>query len=184
MGQAIFSAKSVLHELGLALSLGGTYFGKFHLDPSVKVISSRPERGQVIAHAWGSFLISDALGLGAGVVTWLDERARLLRRRGPARLHALVRAKDVLLGTSVLAVLTNGISAALLLREARGPAIPVETGLTSAPEATPRMVRLQRAMTATSFIHMLATAAAIGVTELLRSRHVSGRPYGWVERLS
>jgi putative copper export protein len=154
-------ATRILHELGLALSMGGTYFGKFHLDPSVKVISSRAERGQVIAAAWGSFLLSDALGLGLGVATWLKERSRLVRKRGPARMRALIRAKDVLLGTSVLAVVANAISAALLLREVGSTAIPVETGLTAAPEATPRMVKLQHAMTTTSFIHMLATGASL-----------------------
>jgi hypothetical protein len=157
---AMKPATRILHELGLALSMGGTWFGKFHLDPSVKVISSRAERGQVIAAAWGSFLLSDALGLGLGVATWLKERSRLVRRRGPARMRALVRTKDILLGTSVVAVVVNAISAALLLREAGGTAIPVETGLTAAPEATPRMVRLQRAMVATSFIHMLASGAS------------------------
>jgi hypothetical protein len=173
MRSAMTPARDILHELGLALAMGGTYFGKFHLDPAVKVISSKPERGQVIAAAWGSFLISDALGLGLGVATWLGERARLLRKRSPARLRALVRAKDILLGTSVAAVVVNAISAALLVRETGSTAIPVETGLTAAPEETPRMVRLQRTMVATSFIHMLATASAIGVTSLLHARPAS-----------
>jgi hypothetical protein len=167
---AISPARGVLHELGLALSMGGTYFGKFHLDPAVKVLSSKAERGQVIAAAWGSFLLSDALGLGVGVATWLGERTKLLRWRAPARVRALVRAKDVLLGTSVAAVVANAISATLLLREVPGAAVPVETGLTVAPEATPRIAWLQRAMIATSFIHMLATASALGVTVLLRAR--------------
>jgi hypothetical protein len=170
MRSAMTPARDILHELGLALAMGGTYFGKFHLDPSVKVLSSKQERGQVIAAAWGSFLVSDALGLGLGVATWLKERARLVRKRGPARLHTLVRAKDVLLGTSIVAVVANALSAVLLLREADGTAIPVETGLTAAPEATPRMVRLQHAMTATSFVHLLATASAIAVTALLPPR--------------
>lgn len=170
MHAAISPARSTLHELGLALAMGGTYFGKFHLDPAVKVIPSRADRGQVIAAAWGSFLLSDALGLGVGVATWLGQRARLVRRHGPARLRALVRVKDVLLGTSVAAVVINAISASLLLREAGGPAIPVETGLTAAPEATPRMVWLQRSMTVTSFIHMAATAAALGMSSVLLPR--------------
>jgi hypothetical protein len=170
MRQVTSPARSALHELGLALAMGGTYFGKFHLDPAVKVLSSRPERGQVIAAAWGSFLVSDALGLGLGVATWLRERSRLLGRRAPARLRALVQAKDALLGTSVVAVVVNAIAATLLLREVPDAAVPVETGLTKAPEATPRIVRLQRTMVVTSFIHMLATAGAMGVTHLLPSR--------------
>ncbi len=170
MRTAISPAKSTLHELGLALAMGGTYFGKFHLDPSVKVISSRVERGQVIAAAWGSFLLSDVLGLGIGVATWLGERSRLLRQRAPSSLRSLVRLKDVLLGTSLLAVAANVLSASLLLREVPGTAIPVETGLTAAPEATPRMVRLQRAMTVTSFLHLVSTAGALGVSTLLPSR--------------
>ncbi|QRK06017.1 hypothetical protein JQX13_38710 [Archangium violaceum] len=56
----------------------------------------------------------------------------------------------------------NSLSAALLLREAHGTAIPVETGLTAASEATPRMVWLQHSMTVTSFIHLAATAARPG----------------------
>jgi hypothetical protein len=168
MKRDLTPARDILHELGLALALGGTWFGKFHLDTAVKVLPSRGERGKVISAAWGSFLLSDALGLGAGVATWLKERDRLLRRRGSVR--ALVRAKDVFLGTSVLAVVVNALSAALLLRENRGPAVPVETGLTAAPEATPRMAWLQQSMVATSFLHMLATAGAMGVTQLLPPR--------------
>jgi hypothetical protein len=171
MHAAISPARSTLHELGLALAMGGTYFGKFHLDPAVKVIPSRAERGQVIAAAWGSFLLSDALGLGVGVATWLGQRSRLVRRHGPARMRALVRVKDGLLGTSVVAVVVNALSASLLLREAGGTAIPVETGLTAAPEATPRMVWLQRCMTVTSFIHLAATAAALGMSTVLAPRH-------------
>ncbi len=170
MPRAMSPARGTLHELGLALSMGGTYFGKFHLDPAVKVLPSRAERGQVIAAAWGSFLLSDALGLGVGVATWLGERSRLLRQRWPTSPRALVRAKDILLGTSVVAVVANAICAALLLREVPGTAIPVETGLTAAPEATPRMVRLQHSMTVTSFIHLAATAAALGVTTLFPPR--------------
>ena len=170
MRRATSPARSALHELGLALAMGGTYFGKFHLDPAVKVLNSKPERGQVIAAAWGSFLLSDALGLGMGVATWLRQRSKLLGRRTPARLRTLVKTKDVLLGTSVVAVVVNAISAALMLREKPDAAIPVETGLTKAPEATPRIVRLQRIMTVTSFLHMLATAGAMGVTHLLPSR--------------
>ena len=170
MRGAMSPARGTLHELGLAVAMGGTYFGKFHLDPAVKVLPSRTERGQLIAAAWGSFLLSDALGLGVGVATWLGERTRLVRRRAPAGLRALIRAKDVLLGTSVLAVAVNALSAALLLREVPGTAIPVETGLTAAPEATPRMVWLQRSMTVTSFIHMAATAAALGLSPLLQRK--------------
>ena len=75
--------------------------------------------------------------------------------------------KDVLLGTSVVAVVVNALSASLLLRAAHGPAVPVETGLTAAPEATPRMVWLQHSMTVTSFIHLAATAAALGMSTVL-----------------
>jgi hypothetical protein len=35
MRSAISPARSTLHELGLTMAMGGTYFGKFHLDPSV-----------------------------------------------------------------------------------------------------------------------------------------------------
>jgi hypothetical protein len=159
--------RAILHELGLALAMGGTWFGKFHLDPAVKGVSSRPERGHVVATAWGSFLVSDGLGLGMSVATWLKERPRFVSKRAPARLRPLVRAKDVLLGASVLSVATNAIASALLAREARGLAIPMESGQTAAPEATPRMARLQYLVVATGYVHLLASAGALAVSRLL-----------------
>jgi hypothetical protein len=169
MRSTVSPTYEALHDLGLALAVGGTYFGKFHLDTSVKVLPERRQRGRVIAAAWGTYLLSDALGLGLGIASWLRQRAGLTRGRGAARRRSLVRLKDVLLGTSTLAIAANAVCAVLLLRAAHGPDVPVETGLTAAPEATPDMVRLQRAMTVTSFAHLLATGGALALSAPLRS---------------
>ena len=162
-------AYEALHDLGLALAVGGTYFGKFHLDPSVKVLPVRQQRGRLIAAAWGTYLLTDTLGLGVGIASWLHQRAGLTQRRRTARRRSLVRLKDALLGTSALALAVNALCSVLLLRAAGGPDVPVETGLTAAPEATLEMVRLQRAMTVTSFAHLLTAGGALALGAPLRS---------------
>jgi putative copper export protein len=53
------------HDLGLATWFGGTMFGKFALNPSVRAISERSERGKVLNAAWNSYNILKAAGLGA-----------------------------------------------------------------------------------------------------------------------
>ena len=53
------------------------------------------------------------------------------------------------------------------MRSTRGLAIPMETGQTAAPEATPRMARLQHLVVATGYVHLVAAAGALGVTRLL-----------------
>jgi hypothetical protein len=163
-------ALEALHDLGLALAVGGTYFGKFHLDLSVKVLPQKEQRGRLIAAAWGTYLLADALGLGAGIAAWSRQRAMLTQGRRGARRRSLVRLKDALLGTSALAIAANALLSVLLLRAARGPDVPVETGLTAAPEATPRMARLQRGMVVTSFAHLLTAGGALALGAPLRAR--------------
>src|SRR4051794_39401440 len=45
----------VLHDLGLAAGFGGTLFGKMALNPAVKEVRSREERGKVLDRAWRGF---------------------------------------------------------------------------------------------------------------------------------
>jgi protease I len=163
-------ALEALHDLGLALAVGGTYFGKLHLDPSVKVLPQKEQRGRLIAAAWSTYLLSDTLGLGTSVATWLGQRRGLTRGWRGARRRPLVRLKDALLGTSVLAIGANALCSALLLRTSRTPDVPVQTGLTAAPEATPKVARLQRGMVVTSFAHLLATGGALALGAPLRAR--------------
>jgi hypothetical protein len=44
-----------LHKLGLGINLGGTFFGLVALNPTVKRVSDRRERGRVLNEAWTRF---------------------------------------------------------------------------------------------------------------------------------
>lgn len=41
------------HDLGLASWLGGSTFGQVALNPAVRKVSDKGERGQVVNAAWG-----------------------------------------------------------------------------------------------------------------------------------
>ena len=58
------TAAWVGHNLGLAAWFGGTLFGKLALNPSVRAISSREERGKVLNAAWNRYIYdTDVEGL-------------------------------------------------------------------------------------------------------------------------
>ena len=54
MQQASTPVRS-LHKLGLGINLGGTLFGLIALNPTVKHISDKGERGRVLNEAWTRF---------------------------------------------------------------------------------------------------------------------------------
>ena len=90
-----------LHDLGLSAGFGGSLFGKIALNPAVKIIGSREERGQVVNAAWNGFNIVNAASVGLAAITWLVGRSRLMGREIDRTTRGLVITKNVLLGTTV-----------------------------------------------------------------------------------
>ena len=59
-----------LHKMGLAINLGGTLFGLVALNPTVKRVSDKSERGRVLNEAWTRFQAVGILAMGLTVAMW------------------------------------------------------------------------------------------------------------------
>ena len=129
VSDTVQDVNQVVHNVGMAVWVGGTLFGRFAHNPSLTRISSHAERGAVANAAWNTYNVvnlvsASAVGLGhlAGRLTELRE-SNLSERERP-----LVRAMDVLTVTGVVTGVLSAVQGARLAKQAPGGAVPVETG--------------------------------------------------------
>jgi hypothetical protein len=118
------SAAWMVHDMGLAASIGGTLFGRMALQPALYKIALPEERDLVSADAWQRFSWINLLSHAAFAVPWFFGRTMLTGREVSGRARSLTRVKDVLIGASLI----TGVSSVLLGRwlgkrgmEGRGP---------------------------------------------------------------
>ena len=98
MRQAARPVRS-LHKLGLGINLGGTLFLLVALNPTVKRVSDRRERGCVLNEAWTRFQTVGFLAMGLTVVMWRLGGLKEAERDIDATLAGL---KNVLLGGALV----------------------------------------------------------------------------------
>jgi hypothetical protein len=163
----------VAHDVGLAAWLGGAMFGKFAHNPSLRLISSKVERGQVANAAWNGYNLVNAAGLGSAAAAYVAARLTELR---PSNLtvdeQALVTGMDVLMGTAVVTGIANGLLGAALARHAK---VPMETGTQPAETTPPRPARLQRAIGVLGTVN-IATGVLLVADNALFRRRAFSRP--------
>jgi hypothetical protein len=156
------------HDVGLAAWLGGAMFGKFAHNPSLVKISNRAERGSVSNAAWNGYNRINALGLGTAAVGWAAARATEARNgRLSGRERALSAAKDGLMATSVLTGVLSGVQGARLARQAPDGAVPVETGVTPAPDTPPKAAVIQRSLGVLGNLNIASGVALVAVNAIL-----------------
>ena len=147
VSDSVQDAAQVAHDVGLAAWLGGAMFGKFAHNPSLRLISSPAERGQVANAAWNGYNVVNAVGLGsAGAAYVAARRTELQSGNLTDRERALVTGMDFLMGTAVLSGVLNFALGGALARQAPEAAVPVETGTQPTRETPRRAARLQRAI--------------------------------------
>jgi hypothetical protein len=165
------------HDLGLATWFGGTMFGKFALNPSVRAITERRDRGKVLNAAWNGYNVLNAAGLGAAAGGWAAAR---FTEANPVRLstteNALSVAKDGLMVTAVVTGLVNGVQGARLARQARDGAVPVESGTDPAPETPDKAAGIQRSLDVLGNLNVGIGAALIAVNAVLAQVNFSRPP--------
>jgi hypothetical protein len=156
------------HDVGLAAWLGGAMFGKFAHNPSLVKISNRAERGSVSNAAWNGYNPINALGLGTAAVGWAAARATEARNgRLSGRERALSAAKDGLMASSVLTGVLSGVQGARLARQAPDGAVPVETGVTPAPDTPPKAAVIQRSLGVLGNLNIASGVALVAVNAIL-----------------
>ena len=172
----------IAHNLGLATWFGGTLFGQIALNPSVKRISDKRERGRVLNESWGRY---NAVNLAAIAATLLAWRAGGLKADSELRAPALARAKNFLLGGAAL----NAIASAILGTKIASQApeglpeggTPVETGTQPAPETPEEAVWAQRLIGLTGTSSLALLVGVIAASTVIETSAV--KPRGLLSRL-
>jgi hypothetical protein len=166
----------VLHDLGLAAGFGGNLFGQLALDPAVKTLESKQERGKVTHAAWDRYKVVNGVALAAMAGSWLLGRTVLSGREVGRHARIATIVKDVFVGGAVVAGIGAILAGSLLDRASRGvPAI--ETGGRPALETPPRIARLERIVDVFGSAKLLFDAGIVATTAILAMK--SGRSARW-----
>jgi hypothetical protein len=177
MNPALTTTAWVVHDLGLATSVGGAIFGKAGLHPAVRNIQSKDERGLVTSEAWKDFTPINLLSHIAVVLSWVPGRMALNGRFIDRQTRTLVRIKDVLIGTYFITGLTSTVAGYALSRSQNGRAPAIESGYSPAGETPKRSQVLQRTSDLAGYVNLVAGAAVIGLTAVLAMK--AGRSTKW-----
>ncbi|MBA3502640.1 MAG: hypothetical protein M4D80_19300 [Myxococcota bacterium] len=92
----------VVHDVGLATAIGGSLFGKAALEPALDEISSPKERDRVSADAWRRYSWVQLASHVAFAAPWFIGRSLRSGREVSARAGTLTRAKDIMMGVSLV----------------------------------------------------------------------------------
>ena len=162
------NAGRVAHDLGMATWFGGQVFGKFALNPVVKVIDDEPTRGKVVNSGWFTFNPIGASGLAvAGAVHAVARQTEVADRNLGTAERNLARATDALLATAGVLTAATGIQGARLAKQAPGGAVPIETGTKPSAQTPPKAAKLQRSIEALGNGALLAGVGAVSTRALL-----------------
>lgn len=168
MSRTLSSAAWVVHDVGLAATIGGTLFGRTALEPALERIEKPMERDLVSSTAWQRF---SWLNLGAHVMfasTWFVGRKLLTGREAGHTARGLTKLKDGL----VIASLVSGVASIVLgrrlgkrARHGMGPEQVREHGADTRERE--RTERTERAVGSLGIINMISNIAVLGVTAVL-----------------
>lgn len=165
------------HDVGLAAWLGGSLFGKFALNPAVRLIDKKSDRGKVVNAAWNGYNVINSLSLGAVAVGWFGAR---FTEAKPENLsdteRALSLVKDGLVVAAVVTGVMNGIQGARLVKQAPEGAVPIESGTEPAPETPPEAAKIQRSLGVLGNLNILSGVALAAVNGVLAQVNYSRPP--------
>ncbi len=168
MRQASTPVRS-LHKIGLGINLGGTVFGLIALNPTVKRISDRSERGRVLNEAWARFQTIGVLAMGLTVAMW---RLGGLKEAEGDLDPILAGAKNLLLGGALLTTVASAISGMRIASQAPEGATPVESGTEPAPGTPEEAARSQRLSAFLGAATVALVAGVLGLSSALEVRAV------------
>lgn len=176
INEQLQNAARVAHDVGIATWFGGQVFGKFALNPTVKVIDDHATRGKVVNTGWFTFNPLGVAGLATASAVRVAARKTELHplRQTPAE-RVLSQVEDGLLITSVVLTTLTGIQGARLAKQAPGGAVPIESGTEPAPETPEAAKGLQRSIGALGNGSLLAGLGVISV-RAVQDRLAYSRP--------
>jgi hypothetical protein len=147
VNEQLQNAARIAHDAGLATWFGGQVFGKFALNPVVRVIDDQPTRGKVVTSGWFTFNPLGVAGLGLASAVRLAARFTELAppRQTPAE-RTLSIAEDGLLATSVALTALTAVQGGRFAKQAPGGAVPIESGTAPSAQTPPEAAKLQRSI--------------------------------------
>jgi hypothetical protein len=132
------------HNIGMAAWFGGVLFGRLAHNPSLRLIRSERERGQVANAAWNAYNLVNAASLAAVGLGHVAGRLTELRTANLSpRERPLVAAMDVFTAASVVTGILSGIQGARLARQAAGGRVPIRSGTRPSPRTPAQAARIQ-----------------------------------------
>jgi hypothetical protein len=168
-----------LHKLGLGINLGGTLFGLVALNPTVKRVSDKSERGRVLNEAWTRFQAVGTLAMGLTVATW---RLGGLKEAESDLDASLASFKNILLGGALVTSVASAIAGRRIARQAPEGDTPVESGAEPAPETPEEAARSQRLSGFLGAATVALVAGVLGLSSALEVRAVE-KSQGALSRL-
>jgi len=164
----------------MAVGVGGSLFGRTALEPSVRNISNRNERGEVINDAWRRFGAIQLASLGMMAATWLAGRLSLTGRRLNASARGLVVAKDVLVGASLASAIGAAVTGNKLAAQRESGGVARDDDGEVSIDSPDQIRRLGRLTDAFGLLNLIAGAGVIAVTTVLAMS--AGRSARWSVR--
>ena len=168
VNEQLQNAARIAHDVGLATWFGGQVFGKFALNPVVKVVSDPAERGKVLNSGWFTFNPIGLVGLGLGGAVHVAARKTEIADRNLRPVERqLARAQDVLLGVSTVLYAATAIQGGRLSKQAPGGAVPVESGRQPSERTPAKAAALQRSVNSLGTGSILSGAGLLICNALL-----------------
>jgi hypothetical protein len=158
------SAGWVIHDIGLATTIGGTMFGQIALEPALEEISNPRQRDLASEKAWNRFSWVKLAGHVAFAVPWLIGRSMLSGREVSTRARALTRTKDILVGASLITGVSSFVIGKVLGKQAREGVGPEQARAGNGEQSSRA---LEGAEWVLGGLNLIATTGVLAVTALL-----------------
>lgn len=174
---ALATAAWVAHDIGTAVGVGGSLFGRIALEPSVRNVANEEERGKVVNDAWRRFGTVQLAAYGVMAGSWLVGRLKLGGGAVSEASRPLVIAKDVLVGATLASAIGAAITGKKMAAQRPEGAIPMNREGEAAETAPPAARRLGRLTDTFGMVNLLAGVGVVAVTTVLAMQ--AGKSSRW-----
>lgn len=156
------------HDIGLAVWFGGQVFGKFALNPVVRVIDDEATRGKVVNSGWFGFNPIGATGLAVGGIVHFVARVTEIKDSNVRPVERnLAKAQDALVLVCAALFAATGVQGARLAKLAPQGAVPIKTGTKPSSNTPPEAAALQRSIETLGNSTLLAGTGLLTMNALL-----------------
>lgn len=166
----------IVHNLGIATSVGGTLFGQGAFQPALaQDVDDEEQRAQLSDDVWSRYSWWNLAAHGLVAATWFTGRTMLSGREVNAKSRTLTRIKDVLVVASLATVVSQVVIGKVLGTKAKQQRDSGEEDAT--------INTLRTAVKVMGAANIAANAATGAVTTALSMESAKSLPFAAVSRL-